>query len=65
MSYTTGDFCRVPANHPVPESMFDLTYSRIWNANGRLSLRLEHRTPPVGTVEDSRTEGRLEYSHQF
>jgi hypothetical protein len=65
LSYTTGDFCRVPANHPVPESMFDLTYSRIWNANGRLSLRLEHRTPPVGTVEDSRTEGRLEYSHQF
>lgn len=65
LSYVTGDFCRVPSRQPVPESMLDLTYSRVWNAYGRLSLRLEHRTPPVGVIEDSKTEGRLEYSHQF
>lgn len=64
LSYLSGDYC--PANPSLPTgSVFDVSYARTWGDNGRLSMTVQHRTPPANVLRDDTVEGRLEYKYSF
>jgi len=67
LSYLTGDFVPQPdPKKPAAGSIFDISYSKAWNADGRIVLSLRRTTAPLSnpTGEDS-TEGRLQYNAKF
>jgi hypothetical protein len=66
LAFFTGDFAPAStAGTPTPGSLLDISYTRKWGDNGRVSLSLKHQTAATPTLGDDNTEGRLEFNAQF
>lgn len=65
LAYQTGDFCVPVPNEALPGSRLDLSYSRVWGDEGRLTLTLQRKTAPMDTLLEGNTEGRLEFKKIF
>ncbi|MBU0606517.1 MAG: hypothetical protein KKI08_01470 [Armatimonadetes bacterium] len=66
VAFLTGDFAPVvTANAPAPGSLLDVSYSRKWGENGRISLSVRRQTAATPTLGDDITEGRLEFDARF
>jgi len=67
VAFFTGDFAPASTTAGVltPGSLLDITYTRKWGANGRVSLAVKHQTAATPTLGDDNTEGRLEFNAQF
>ena len=65
IAFFTGDFCAPRPNEATPGSSLNVSYSRAWGDNSKLTLTLKRSTPPVGIEAEDNTEGRLEVSMGF
>lgn len=70
VAYTTGDFCKstsvtTASSAVVPGSSLDVSYSRLWGDNGKLSMTLARRTPQLSATWAETVEGRMEYRVYF
>lgn len=65
VAFFSGDFTPVVKGSVTPGSMLDISYSRKWGDEGRISLILKHSTAPTATLGQDNTEGRLEFNTCF
>lgn len=65
LAFFSGDFTPAVKGSVTPGSMLDLSYTRKWGDDGRISLILKHSTAPTATLGQDNTEGRLEFNTCF